>query len=175
MIKVENCQACELRDNCVPLGGVSYGQGGIMFVLTSPNSDEELLRKPLECREGEFLKKLLIKKGITNYTVVYLIKCLAAANKIKRKHIDKCKGWLWQEIKYAKPIHIVAFGPLPCNTLLRRGLNKSINDFVSKPTQLNYIDAQLYPWPTLTKIISNKKIAGQFEEWLTSLSMTLKQ
>lgn len=171
-LAIENCHACSLRSNCTPLPGKLYGEEPpFFFVLQSPNLDEELMREPLYFREGEFLRTTLKDAGIEDYYVTYLTKCVSEASEIKRGHVDICKKWLWQELKFYQPQHLISFGTMPGNLFLKRGLSKSINDIAGHKFLLEYLPGTaFYPWQSLSYILLKKELSTQFKKWLNFIS-----
>lgn len=149
-----DCQACELGERRVKLGGeFVFGEGtmnGIMFIGEGPGKDEEKEGRPFIGKSGKLLRDILTKLAITDHYITNIVACRSCApitdaegNQIFTKgykdkpaapkyhdqppnkpHIAACRRRLAEEIYLVDPVIIVALGGTAVSAL--RGSSASM-------------------------------------------------
>jgi len=112
--RILECQKCSLskeRKNAVPGEGTLKAE--LMFVGEAPGRDEDIQGKPFIGRAGQLLTKI-IKAMDFRREEVYItnvVKCRPPDNRTpRREEIEKCKGYLLEQIKLVNPRVIVTLG-----------------------------------------------------------------
>lgn len=130
---LSDCQLCPRRGEDEPVPG-SYQQGresSIAVVGERPGRDEGLLGRPFEDRAGLLLRKCMLLAGLRPEAclLTLLVRC-AHDQPAKMSEVKLCRGWLWEELKAAKPRVVVALGKTAATVLTK---NKSSDDLVAWP------------------------------------------
>jgi len=147
------CEKCDRRKGCLqPLPG--HGQPGCSLVVVGehPGSDEDVLRRPFQDRNGLILRKLMLLGGIdaNSAWLTYAIKC-AGNDDIKSQHTEACKEWLWKELQLTQPRVIVTLGIQPASLLLKKKV--TLKDTAGKFVSLGYLkDCVLAPWYSVSRL-----------------------
>ena len=151
---------CALRDRCIkPVPGI--GEGPLMLVGEYPSWQDD---KKGECyvgREGDLIKTLLKEAEIHSYRLTNLVKCNPGyKGEVEQEHIDKCKGWLWSEIKQYKPKVIVTLGKIPAVALLKLKKSQVMSEIVRCGQLVNWDDNMIWvhPWYSPGYIQNNTKV-----------------
>lgn len=106
------CRLCDRRGEDEPVPG-SYQRGGecpVAVVGERPGRDEGLLGRPFEDRAGLLLRKCLLLAGLKpeDCLLTLLVRC--GLHKPRAAEVTACKGWLWAELRAARPKVVVALG-----------------------------------------------------------------
>ncbi|MEA3421518.1 MAG: uracil-DNA glycosylase, partial [Acidobacteriota bacterium] len=108
---------------------VVVGEGNLkaelMFVGEAPGREEDIQGKPFVGRAGQLLTKIINAMHF-NRKEVYItniIKCRPPENrKPNIDEIEKCKGYLFEQLKIIKPKVIVTLGNVPSHFFIQSKL-----------------------------------------------------
>lgn len=109
-----NCQKCPLsrtRKKAVP--GEGNLKADLMFVGEAPGRDEDIQGRPFVGRAGQLLTKIInaMKYKREDVYITNIVKCRPPQNRVPRKEeIEKCKGYLFEQLEMISPKVIVALG-----------------------------------------------------------------
>lgn len=135
------CGLCETRISVVTprLFNPDNGTHRALLVAESPDRDSDLLGQPLMDRAGEHVKRLLARAKLSCH-ITYAQKCIGGGKKV---FLDKCKAWLWHEIKFFAPKVIITLGAVPSRLLLR---DKDWSASLGELKKVDYTPALIAPW-----------------------------
>ncbi len=117
------CQKCPLskeRKNAVP-GEGSLG-AELMFVGEAPGRDEDIQGKPFVGRAGQLLTKIInaMRFKRSEVYITNVVKCRPPQNRTPHsEEIDKCKGYLQEQIDLVGPRVIVTLGKVATDFFIR--------------------------------------------------------
>jgi len=117
------CQKCPLskeRRNAVP--GEGSLEVELMFVGEAPGRDEDIQGRPFVGRAGQLLTKIINAMGFQRPEVYItnVVKCRPPQNRTPHKEeIDKCKGYLLEQIDLLAPRVIVTLGKVATDFFIR--------------------------------------------------------
>jgi len=112
--RIIHCQRCPLskgRTNAVP--GEGNLEAELMFVGEAPGRDEDAQGKPFVGRAGQLLTRIIIamKFNREDVYITNVVKCRPPENRTPNKEeIEKCKGYLLEQLDLLKPKVVVALG-----------------------------------------------------------------
>lgn len=107
------CQDCSLIRECDKPVMPSTGKYNVMILGEAPGRDENKFGKGFIGQSGEILWELVEKYGFQrrNFNVSNIVKCWPSKSKTPtRKHIDKCRKWIHEELKQIRPFAVLALG-----------------------------------------------------------------
>jgi uracil-DNA glycosylase family 4 len=124
------CLACPqlvlARNQVVP--GEFPGSASLLLVGEAPGREEDLTGRPFAGRAGRLLDELLDEAGMPRPTVAVtnVLRCRPPANRAPRAvEVDRCTGWLEQEIHLAAPLVVVTLGVTAARWALGRPVRLS--------------------------------------------------
>jgi uracil-DNA glycosylase family 4 len=127
--QILDCQKCPLaqeRRNAVP--GEGSLETDLMFVGEAPGRDEDVQGRPFVGRAGQLLTKI-IKAMHFEREEVYItnvVKCRPPKNRTPHvDEIEKCKGYLLDQIEMIRPRVIVTLGKVATDFFVRSRLGMS--------------------------------------------------
>jgi uracil-DNA glycosylase family 4 len=130
---LEECNSCELREQCKSPVPPSRGLKNIMIVGEAPGKQEDEEGAGFVGASGKYIKSALknfrLDKDLFHITTV--VKCFPSKSKTpNKKQIKACSRWLDEEINVVSPVLIFAFG----NTCMEyfKGEEKGIMDMCGK-------------------------------------------
>ncbi len=121
--KILGCQRCELaksRTHAVP--GEGNPQAQLMFVGEAPGMEEDLEGRPFVGKAGHLLTRII---KAMNYRrehvfITNIVKCRPPSNRNPNsEEIEKCHGFLLEQLNLIKPKAIVALGNVPAQFFLK--------------------------------------------------------
>lgn len=127
--QVKKCYKClAVKDCSQPVFGIGSASADLMIVGNASTKDDDFMDEPFAGRQGDYLKKLLTDSGI-NLDKCYFtnaVKCMTD----KRKYLEYCKSWLYEEIKLINPKIILTLGQLGGTLFCEKKYNEKIPDHV---------------------------------------------
>lgn len=159
--EIKACQNCPLWQDMPgtdPVPGVGPVDAKIMLVGEALGEDESFLEEPFVGRCGKLLNNTLLKgAGLTRAEcyICNVVNCRPTKKTYSRTsnrppselEIDRCKSWLWKQIKLVEPKVIVTMGKIPTFTLLSQQLKKNftLGKEVGKEFTVSYTSAKIIP------------------------------
>lgn len=121
--QVKSCKKCDLwktRKNVVISDKIGKHYP-IMFVGEAPGKDEDEQGIPFVGRSGKYLRKVITKIGLSEYTyITNIVKCRPPNNRDpKACEINTCGFYVIEEIKYIQPKVIVGIGRISSGIMMR--------------------------------------------------------
>jgi len=111
--ELANCEKCQLRQECSGPVLPETGKYNIMIIGEAPGKDENRTGKTFQGEAGKILFKEIEKAGLKrkDFNLTNVVKCHPSKTKTPSKaHINKCSGWLKEEIEKINPFIILALG-----------------------------------------------------------------
>lgn len=160
---IKRCTKCPLHrtlpwgrgGQCTLLPVPGYGNinANVMLVGECPGKDEIHQGKPFVGAAGGVLNRVLDDTGIKRdqLFVANTINCWSrSGNKntpVKDWTIDKCKIWLWRQIKLVEPNYIITMGKVPTWTLLGGQLkkNQTMKSIIGKEHTVDWFEGAIIP------------------------------
>jgi uracil-DNA glycosylase family 4 len=155
--EIRACTRCDLHKKlpggCFPVQGVGNLKASIMLVGEALGENEVNHQKPFMGLAGQLLNKILLDAGLVrdDLFVCNTVNCRPFEGKKNRPptkdEINKCKGWLWQQIVLVNPKIIITLGKVPSSTLLHEviGKNPVMKEIVGKEHTVSYHTATIIP------------------------------
>jgi len=133
--RILHCQKCPLaqsRKNAVP--GEGNQKTELLFVGEAPGHDEDIQGKPFIGKAGQLLTKIINAMHFQREEVYItnIIKCRPPNNRTpNREEIEKCKGYLFEQIKMINPRVIVTLGKVAADFFIpnKLGMTALRGDF----------------------------------------------
>jgi len=124
--RILHCQRCPLSKS---RKNVVVGEGNLnaelMFVGEAPGREEDIQGKPFVGRAGQLLTKIINAMHF-NRKEVYItnvIKCRPPENRNPNMdEIERCKGYLFEQLRIIKPKVIVTLGNVPSHFFIQSKL-----------------------------------------------------
>ena len=112
-----NCEACGLyatRKNTVWFRGSDHPD--VLLIGEAPGEEEDIQGLPFVGKSGKLLDRMLEQSGITNFTVVNVVKCRPPRNrKPNQLEINMCAPFLKEQLSDLHPKLIVCLGATALN------------------------------------------------------------
>ena len=113
--KVEKCNLCQLRQQCIQ---TVFGEGalgkGLMVIGEGPGQDEDKQGRPFVGRAGRLLDLILESGGFSrkaNTYIANIVKCRPPGNRVPLpEEREACLPYLLEQIKIAEPKIIILLG-----------------------------------------------------------------
>lgn len=129
------CQKCSLaltRKNAVP--GEGNLKAELMFVGEAPGRDEDIQGRPFVGKAGQLLTKIInaMKFQREDVYITNVVKCRPPDNRTPNgEEVEKCKGFLFEQLKLIRPKVIVALGKVAADSFIqsRLGMTALRGDF----------------------------------------------
>jgi DNA polymerase len=127
--QILDCQKCSLargRKNAVP--GEGNLETDLMFVGEAPGRDEDVQGRPFVGRAGQLLTKIINAMHFEREEVYItnVVKCRPPENRTPHvDEIEKCKGYLLDQIEMIRPRVIVTLGKVATDFFVRSRLGMS--------------------------------------------------
>ncbi|MFQ6109372.1 MAG: uracil-DNA glycosylase, partial [Candidatus Aminicenantales bacterium] len=121
--EILRCQRCGLareRMNAVP--GEGSLEAALMFVGEAPGRDEDIQGKPFVGRAGQLLTKIIQAMSFRREEVYItnVVKCRPPKNRTPhREEIEKCRGYLLEQIQIINPRVIVTLGKVAADFFIQ--------------------------------------------------------
>lgn len=115
-----SCGLCKTRTKVVPGSGNS--RADLMLVGEGPGKNEDLSGLPFQGRSGKLLNEILKSVGINrkNVYITNVVKCRPPGNRNPTpEEIDKCWGFLKEQVEIVNPKVVVPMGTFATQTILR--------------------------------------------------------
>ncbi|MDH5353605.1 MAG: uracil-DNA glycosylase [Gammaproteobacteria bacterium] len=163
MRSIQQCEACELVQNCTQkVPGIGNQQADLMIVGEGPGHDEDIRGEPFVGRSGQLLDKMLEAIGISRSQVFItnIVKCRPPNN--RDPHVDEvasCRRYLQAQIEQIKPKVILSVGRVSAHSLL--GTTEPVGRLITSlhqlpgsdiPVKVTYHPAYLLRTPTAKAI-----------------------
>lgn len=113
-----SCTDCSLHEDCQNVkiaSKLKHHSADILIVLDAPDRDDDRNNAILSRDAGKKLLYLMERAGLDKDRVsyAYAIRCKPTSNsQVKRKHIEACRKYIFQEIIELKPKVIIPMGKL---------------------------------------------------------------
>jgi uracil-DNA glycosylase len=169
---MKNCVRCPLRSQCTQVvTGVGSFTSRLLIVGEAPGQDEDTMGEPFVGRSGDLLNQIL-KKANVNREDIYIsntIKCRPPKNRIPNKNeIERCKIWLWKEIKALTYLKVIMpLGGIATKLLLKLPANTLMKTVVGTINTVEYTSAKITPWYHPSYLIrhNNHRLLTTTEIW----------
>ena len=121
--RILNCHQCSLgqgRTKAVP--GEGNLEAELMFVGEAPGRDEDIQGRPFVGRAGQLLTKIIQAMNFRREEVFItnVVKCRPPNNRTPhRDEIERCKGYLLQQIQIINPRVIVTLGKVAADFFIQ--------------------------------------------------------
>jgi uracil-DNA glycosylase family 4 len=115
---MSRCTDCSLYEDCQSVkieSKIKHHQSDILIVLDAPDRDDDRNNAILSRDVGKKLLYLMEAAGLDKDRVsyTYAIRCKPTSNsQVKRKHIEACRKYIFQEIIELKPKVIIPMGKI---------------------------------------------------------------
>lgn len=159
--KIKSCTRChlylDLPCGAIPVHGDGNQDANVMLLGEALGENEVILGQPFQGMAGKLLDKMLKTAGIKRESlyITNVVKCRPTKNNGRsnrpptKEEIQKCKPWLWAEIKKVNPKVIITLGKIPTTTLLagQAGFKKSssLASILGQPFSVDYHSAKIVP------------------------------
>jgi uracil-DNA glycosylase len=143
----DDCSRCKLHalGRSTIVFGVGSAEANLMFVGEAPGADEDRQGEPFVGAAGQLLTKIIEAIGLKRQEVYIanVIKCRPPGNRNPEPdEVERCEGFLFQQIDIIKPKVVVALGKFAAQSLLRttepitrlRGREHRYRDAILMPT-----------------------------------------
>lgn len=132
ILRCRKCSLSEERKNSVP--GEGSLKAELMFIGEAPGRDEDIQGRPFVGKAGQLLTKIINAMDFRREEVYItnVVKCRPPNNRTPHKEeIEKCKGYLLEQIKLVNPRVIVTLGRVAADFFIksRQGMTALRGDF----------------------------------------------
>ncbi len=173
ILKCQDCELCENRQQAIVGDGVNYSK--IMLIGEAPGATEDKEGKPFVGRSGKLLTQMLSDIGINREENLYItntVKCRPPENRNpKQNEINSCRKYLETQIKIHNPKVIILVGNFACRYFLdkKAAITKIHGDIIKKD------DVYLFPIFHPAAILRNKNLKPLAQEDFNKLRLFLDE
>lgn len=128
----------------------------ILIVGSHSTSEDDLLNTPFAGRAGDLLRSIIDESGVGRDSCHFTnaVKCFTKESN-RTPYLDRCKYWLWQEMKAVRPSVILTMGRDPTRLLLDLKKSFKLGEYAYRFHEVSYTEAVVGPTHSPEFVMSN--------------------